>query len=162
MTIFLDPTNRDERARRGERVNDEERKLMTRADTYLLLCEQRKLDEASKYLAPDAELVFPGDVHFCSLPEMVADAATRYQWVRKHRTTYVVGRRAGDGLPVVISTGTLDGEGLDGTTFAGVRYSDMFVFNGDLIAEQYVFNDLSETGASPRLVERASDQSVRS
>lgn len=143
-------------------MNDEERELMERADTYLLLCEQRKLDEASEYLAPDAQLVFPGDAHFRSLTEMVADAATRYRWVRKHRTTYVVGQRAGDACPVVISTGTLDGEGLDGTTFTGVRYSDMFVFKHNLIAEQYVFNDLSETGASPRLVERASDQSVRS
>lgn len=136
-------------------MNDEERELMSRADTYLRLCEQRELQQATTYLAPDAELVFPGDVHFRALPDMVADAAGRYRWVRKHRTTYVVGRRAADGRLVVISTGTLDGEGLDGTPFSGVRYSDMFVFDGQLIAEQYVFNDLSETGAAPGLSERA-------
>lgn len=135
-------------------MNDAERELIRRVDTYLQLCEKRDLQQAASYLAPGAELVFPGGVHFSELSEMVADAAGRYRWIRKHRTAYVVGQRAADGRPVVISTGTLEGEGLDGTTFTGIRYSDMFVFDGQLIAEQNVFNDLSDNVAARFVAER--------
>lgn len=128
--------------------------LADKADLYLQLCEERNLDAAAKFLAPGAVLTFPGPVKFTSLPDMVADAAKRYREVRKHRTTFVAGHRLSDNLPVVTSMGTLDGTGLDGSEFTGVRYSDMFVFKDGLIAEQYVFNDLSETGSSPRLPDR--------
>lgn len=128
--------------------------LVNKADTYLQLCEERRLDEAAAYLAPGAVLTFPGPVQFSSLPEMVADAAKRYREVRKARTTFIAGHRVSDGSPVVTSMGTLDGTALDGTEFKKVRYSDTFVFKDGLIAEQYVFNDLSETGSSPRLPDR--------
>lgn len=128
--------------------------LVNKADTYLQLCEERRLDEAAVYLAPGAVLTFPGPVQFSSLPEMVADAAKRYREVRKARTTFIAGHRVSDGSPVVTSMGTLDGTALDGTEFKKVRYSDTFVFKDGLIAEQYVFNDLSETGSSPRLPDR--------
>lgn len=129
--------------------------LVKKADTYLQLCEERRLDEAAAYLAPGAVLTFPGPVQFTSLPDMVADAAKRYRGVRKDRTTFVAGHRISDNSPVVTSMGTLDGTALDGTEFVKVRYSDMFVFKDGLIAEQYVFNDLSESGSSPRLSERS-------
>lgn len=135
-------------------MNDNLSGIAAKADKYLELCEERKLAEASEYLAPGAVLTFPGPAHFTNLEELVADAAHRYIEVRKHRTTFVVGQRVSDGKPVVISTGTLDGTRLDGVEFEGVRYSDMFVFDGDLIAEQYVFNDLAESGAVPRWVDR--------
>ncbi len=132
--------------------------LAAKADRYLQLCEERKLDEAAVFLAPGAKLTFPGPAHFNSLPEMVADAAGRYREVRKHRSTFVVGNRVSDGKPVAISMGTLDGTMLDGTEFTGVRYSDMFVFDDGLIAEQYVFNDLADAGAAPRWVDRAHER----
>lgn len=136
-------------------MTDDLHELVNKADTYLQLCEERKLDEAAVYLAPGAVLTFPGPVRFTSLPDMVADAAKRYRKVRKARTTFVAGHRVSDGSPVVTSMGTLDGTALDGTEFLNVRYSDMFVFRDGLIAEQYVFNDLSETGSSPRLSDRS-------
>lgn len=139
-------------------MSDNYSELAEKADRYLQLCEERRLEEASTFLADDAVLTFPGPARFTSLPEMVADAAQRYREVRKHRTTYVTGNRVADGLPVVISTGTLDGTSLDGHEFEGVRYSDMFVFKDGLIAEQYVFNDLADTGSSPRWVDREHDQ----
>lgn len=139
---------------KGTTMTDDLQELVKKADTYLQLCEERRLDEAAVYLAPGAVLTFPGPVQFTSLPDMVADAAKRYREVRKARTTFVAGHRVSDGSPVVTSMGTLDGTALDGTGFEKVRYSDMFVFKDGLIAEQYVFNDLSETGSSPRLPDR--------
>ncbi len=128
--------------------------LAAKADRYLVLCEERRLDEAAQFLAADAVLTFPGPVRFTNLRDMVADAAERYREVRKHRTTYILGKRVSDGSDVVISTGTLDGIALDGTEFKNVRYSDMFVFRDGLIAEQYVFNDLAESGSAPSWAER--------
>ena len=132
--------------------------LAQKADTYLQLCEERRLAEAAEFLAKDAMLTFPGPAQFHTLEDMVADASHRYREVRKHRTTYVTGNRVSDGLPVVISTGTLDGTTLDGQQFRGVRYSDMFVFRDGLISEQYVFNDLADTGSAPRWVDRTDVQ----
>lgn len=42
--------------------------------------------------------------------------------------------------------GTLEGENLAGVSFDGVRYIDVFVFEGDRIVEQQVCNDLSVSG----------------
>lgn len=125
-------------------------------DDYLRLCEERKLDEAAKYLAAGVQLTFPGGTVFDDLPSMVADASMRYQSVRKHRTEFLVGNRASDGATMCISTGTLDGTTLWGTTFTGVRYLDLFIFEGGLIREQYVWNDLAETGVAPLLTQRTS------
>lgn len=123
-------------------------------DDYLRLCEERKLEEAAKFLADDARMTFPGGTVFTDLPSMVADAAQRYARVRKHRTEFIVGNRASDGETVCISTGTLDGETLWGTSFTGVRYLDLFIIRDGLIHEQYVWNDLSETGVAPLLLQR--------
>ena len=125
-------------------------------DTYLRLCEERRLDEAARYLADGARLTFPGGTGFAALEDMVADAAQRYREVRKHRDEFVVGNRAGDDAVVCISTGTLDGTTLWGTAFTGVRYLDMFVIRDGLIHEQYVWNDLAECGVAPMLGQRRS------
>jgi hypothetical protein len=131
---------------------DRER-LVTAVDTYLRLCEERKLDEAKEYLAPGAVLTFPGGRRFTTLSDMVADAQRQYRWVRKHRDHYDTFRNT-DGDPVVVSRGTLDGENPDGAQFSGVRYQDRFVFRDDKIVDQQVWNDLAASGvlaASPRV-----------
>jgi hypothetical protein len=125
-------------------------------DTYLRLCEERRLDEAGRYLAAGARLTFPSGTGFAALEEMVADAAQRYRQVRKHRDEFVVGRRASDDATVCISTGTLDGTTLWGTSFTGVRYLDMFVIRDGQIHEQYVWNDLSECDVAPTSGQRRS------
>ncbi|MEU0482299.1 nuclear transport factor 2 family protein [Streptosporangium sp. NPDC006013] len=113
-------------------------------DHYLQLCEDRDLDEAARLLAPGVRLVFPGDLVFTSLSEMVAGAGGRYLWVRKNRERYFEGD--GDDAVVVTSLGTLYGEDLAGAPFSGIRYVDVFVIRDGLIAEQHVYNDLSEAG----------------
>ncbi|MFS8204241.1 nuclear transport factor 2 family protein [Streptomyces sp. CWNU-52B] len=116
-------------------------------DRYLQLCEDRALDEARTLLAPRPRIVFPGDLGYGSLPEMAADQRGRYRWVRKHRDRYFTGSTP-DGLVTVTSLGRLYGEDLRGRPFDGVRYADVFVLRDGLIAEQHVYNDLSETGIS--------------
>ena len=122
-------------------------------DSYLRLMGERKLDEAAKYLSEDAKLTFPGGVTFSDLPSMVADAATRYKTAGKHRDEFYVGTRASDGATTCVSTGTLFGTTLWGTTFSDVRYIDLFVIRDGLIREQYVWNDLADTGAVPLLIQ---------
>jgi ketosteroid isomerase-like protein len=118
-------------------------------DTYLQLCEDRQLDDASEYLADNVEIIFPGNRNYASLQEMAAASKGRYAWVRKNRTDYSVGERtASNGATeqVVTSIGTLYGEKLDGTPFDGIRYIDVFTLRDGRIVRQEVWNDLAETG----------------
>jgi ketosteroid isomerase-like protein len=118
-------------------------------DTYLQLCEDRELEQASNYLADGVELIFPGNRSYASLQEMAQASKGRYTWVKKHRTDYSVAERtAPDGTAeqVVTSIGTLYGEKLDGTPFEGIRYIDVFTVRDGRIVRQEVWNDLAETG----------------
>ncbi|MFG1717194.1 hypothetical protein ACGFII_01045 [Micromonospora chalcea] len=110
-------------------------------DSYLQLCEDRRLDEAGAFLAPQARLVFPGGREYSSLREMAAASTGTYRWVRKHRDRYLVGDD--DGRVTVTSLGRLYGEWLDGTPFEDIRYADVFVLDGAQIVEQHVYNDLA-------------------
>lgn len=115
------------------------------ADRYLQHCEDRELDRAAELLAPGARIVFPGGQSYASLTEMADAQRGRYQWVRKHRERYFEGLSP-DGARTVTSLGTLYGEDLSGQAFEGVRYVDVFVIRDGLIAEQHVYNDLTEAG----------------
>ncbi|GAA3738941.1 hypothetical protein GCM10022239_13100 [Leifsonia bigeumensis] len=130
-------------------------------DTYLRLFGEKDLEAASAYLAPGAKLVFPGGLTFDDLPSVVADASHRYKWVQKDRTDFFVGERTSDGAVSCISSGALKGETLWGTSFAGVRYIDLFILRDGLIHEQYVWNDLSELGVTPLLAQRLSVGAAR-
>jgi len=118
-------------------------------DAYLQLNEDRDLDGASAFLAPDATLHWPGGVTYGGLREMVAAAAGRYRWVRKHRDDYAVGTDSG-GRTVVTSRGRLYGENLHGVQFDDVRYVDVFVLDAGRIVEQHVWNDFPLTDALER------------
>ena len=115
-------------------------------DSYLQLCEDRDLDAASRYLAPDVRLQFPGGATYSSLREMVASPKA-YTWVRKHRDRYVVSVE--DDLTTVVSIGRLYGKRLDGTPFDDIRYVDVFTLREGHIVEQLVWNDLSQAGLVP-------------
>ena len=110
--------------------------------TYLRLVEERRLDEASPYLAAGVEIVFPGGRSFSGLAEQVAAAGTRYRSIRKVFDGYDVFE--GAGATVVYVYGELEGEDLTGTPFDGVRFIDRFELVDGLINSHRVWNDLAE------------------
>lgn len=131
-------------------LSPEERdELVVAVTTYLRLCEARDLGAAREYLAPDAVLIFPAGVQYTRLEDMVADADSRYRWVRKslnHSDAF----GDSEGRPVVVSRGKLVGESLSGRQFSDVRYQDRFVFREGKIVDQQVWNDLAACGLLDR------------
>lgn len=113
-------------------------------DKFLQLNEDRKLDEVKRMIAPGCRIEFPGGIRFADMDEMVADAKTRYSWVKKHRDRYFVGVNGNQ--HTVTSIGTLYGVNLAGEGFEGIRYVDVFVIEDGLITEQMVWNDFCESG----------------
>jgi hypothetical protein len=111
-------------------------------EDYLAAMGEGRRADAVRHLAPDAEMVFPGGKRYRDLDELVAGSRGRYRWVDKHRDTYEVTR---DGS-TVYSVGRLFGENNHGVRFDHVRYVDRFRLRGDRIVEQWVWNDLAETG----------------
>jgi hypothetical protein len=116
---------------------------------YLSLCEQRRLADAARYLAANAELIFPGARRYTDLSVMAEDAARRYRSVSK---TYELtnAHRDSTGDWIVVTIGTLAGVSLAGTPFDGVRFLDRFVVRDGKIVQQQVFNDLAESGVLQR------------
>lgn len=110
--------------------------------TYLRLVEERRLDEATPYLAPGVEITFPGGRSFVDLDEQVAMARGRYRSVRKVFQGYDV--VDGEEATVVYVYGLLEGEDLSGSPFAGVRFIDRFELMDGLITTHRVWNDLAE------------------
>jgi hypothetical protein len=113
-------------------------------DKFLQLNEDRKLDEVEAMIAPGCKIEFPGGIRFANMNEMVANAKTRYSWVKKHRDRYFVGVNGNQ--HTVTSIGTLYGVNLAGEEFEGIRYVDVFVIEDGLITEQMVWNDFCESG----------------
>lgn len=111
-------------------------------DDYLAAIEEGRRADAARHLAPDAELVFPGGKRYRNLDELAAGSQGRYRSVGKHRDRY---ETAEDGT-LVYSIGRLHGENNHGVRFDHVRYVDRFRLRDGLIVEQWVWNDLAETG----------------
>lgn len=122
--------------------------LVATVDTFLQLFEARDIDAAEKLMTAEPTIVFPPGRAYTSLTELVGGLKKNYNWVNKHRDHYSVGEDQVSGRPVVVSRGRLFGEDLDGKPFADVPYIDYFVFEGDLIAEQHVWNHLAAAGIS--------------
>ncbi len=109
--------------------------------------EARDLKSARALLHADFVMVFPGDVRMHSLEELIAWAKPRYRSVAKNYQNFDVAEAGGRWL--VYAYGTLEGERLDGSRFAGIRFIDRFEIcideNGEaLIIDQKVWNDLAE------------------
>ena len=113
---------------------------------FLSSMQNRKLDDAQKWLADGAEMVFPGGKRFTALKEVVDWAKTRYQSVLKkfeQVETSFNGKNA-----TVYCHGTLQGVWLDGTNFDGIRFIDKFLISDCKITHQEVWNDLVEARGS--------------
>ena len=117
-----------------------------RVRTFLEAMAARDFAVARTYVADGFRMVFPGGVAMTRFEELSAWAAARYQRIAKT----IDGIEICPGLDnqVVWCFGTLSGAWLDGTHFAGIRFTDRFVLCNDLIVEQQVWNDLAETSRS--------------
>jgi hypothetical protein len=111
-------------------------------EEFLAAIGDGRYDDAQRHLADDAELVFPGGRRYHTLAGLGAGSRTRYKWVDKHRDLYETSLEGS----VVFSIGRLYGENVHGVAFDGVRYVDRFRLRGKSIVEQWVWNDLAETG----------------
>jgi phenylpyruvate tautomerase PptA (4-oxalocrotonate tautomerase family) len=109
---------------------------------FLSSMHNRKLDDAQKWLADGAEMVFPGGKRFTALVEIVAWAKTRYQSVLKTFERVETSFNSKDAT--VYCHGTLQGVWLDGTNFDGIRFIDRFSIRDCKITHQQVWNDLAE------------------
>lgn len=120
--------------------------LIDTIDRFLRLFEARDLDAAAELLTERPTLVFPPGRTYHSLTELAQGLTRNYAWVKKNRDHYSVGQDQETGRPVVVSRGRLFGEDLEGKEFQDIPYVDVFVFEGDLIAEQHVWNHLAAAG----------------
>lgn len=109
---------------------------------YLRAMEERDIERARLFLAPDFKMTFPGGRTMTSLDELVAWSKGRYKSVTKTFEDFDVFEDGAD--TVVYSTGMLNGEALDGAPISEVRYIDRFVFREGLIVDQQVWNDLAD------------------
>lgn len=112
--------------------------------TYLRTMERRDLAAAKAMHAPGFHMNFPGGKRFDSLEALVESARSRYRRAVKTFERFDLAPAA-DGTTVVYSFGTLSGELLDGTPYAGIRYIDRFTLGRDgKLIDQYVWNDMAE------------------
>ena len=133
---------------RGRRHRDPGRSPDSPCDlvrAYLEAMEARDLESASRFLADDFSMTFPGGVVFRSLEELVHWAAARYRSIRKSYEGFEESLTMGGA--VVYCHGTLSGESLSGTPFTGVRFVDRFTVSDGKLQTQSVWNGLAESGA---------------
>lgn len=121
-----------------------------RVKNFLRIMEERDLETAKTYLAPDFKMTFPGGVTMNSLEELVAWSKGRYRTVTKTFEDFDEFQDGED--TVVYSTGMLNGEALDGSAISEVRYIDRFVFRDGKIVDQQVWNDLAEVMPKPTAI----------
>lgn len=113
---------------------------------FLAAMEARDLARAAGFLAPDFAMTFPGGVRFTRLEDLVAWSKGRYRAVRK--TFEGFDEAPGDDATVVTCHGTLSGEWVNGTSFAGIRFVDRFTIRDGKLATQQVWNDVAEARSS--------------
>jgi len=115
---------------------------------FLRLMEKRDLVAASHYVAPDVDIVFPGDRHFGNLDALVESAEKRYRKVAKN--IELVESMSNGSESVVYVIGRLSGVDTSGASFEDVRFIDRLVVRDGLITDHRVWNDLAETGVVAR------------
>jgi len=112
---------------------------------FLSAMEARDLDKAESMLAPGFTMTFPGGVRMTRLAELIEWSRPRYRAVRKTYERFDCSQD--DATAIVYCFGTLSGEWLDGTPFAGIRFIDRFEIEQNLFVRQDVWNDMAETKA---------------
>lgn len=115
-------------------------KAETIVRAFLNAMEARDLEKAHSYLAPGFKMVFPGNVQFSTLAELVEWSKERYRSVAKSYERFDA--CVSDGAEIVYCYGTLNGVWLTGEAFSDIRFIDRFVLVNGEIANQKVWNDM--------------------
>ena len=105
---------------------------------YLDAMEARDLAKAKSFLAPGFHMTFPGDQQFTTLEQLVERSKGRYRSAKKKYDCFDA---MGD---KVYCFGTLFGELVDGTPYAGIRFIDRFTVRDGKLVDQKVWNDMAE------------------
>ncbi len=111
---------------------------------YLIAAGERRIEDARRFLDPDALIVLPQG-RFDDLEVMTAAMSGRYRSIDKTHHTWDVMASDPD-TTVVVTTGLLHGVNIHNVAFDGIRFCDRFVIRNGLIVEQHVWNDLAESG----------------
>ena len=109
---------------------------------FLARMQDRLLAAAREMLAPEFVMQFPGAEPMTDLEQLLPWAQRRYRRIAK--VYEGIDECWGDGVTVVYCRGTLQGEWLDGTEFAGIRFIDRFEVADGRIRRQDVWNDLAQ------------------
>lgn len=115
----------------------------TLVKNYLQVMERRDLESAQAMLSDGFIMQFPGAAPMRRLAELLEWVASRYRFAKKTYEGFDAVQTPGAAV-VVYCRGTLSGEWLDGTGFAGIRFIDRFEIVGGKIIRQDVWNDIAE------------------
>ena len=109
---------------------------------FLISMQDRRLDDAQKWLADGAQMIFPDGQCFTDLSDLVAWTRTRYQSVSKTFERIETAFKGQDAS--VYCYGTLHGIWLDGRHFENIRFIDRYGISNGKITHQEVWNDLAQ------------------
>ena len=115
---------------------------------FISLMQDRNLEDAQKWLADGAQMIFPDGQCFTNLSDLSKWMKTRYKSVSK---TFECIETAFQGKEAsVYCSGELKGIWLDGSTFRNVRFIDRFAISNGQITRHEVWNDLAEVKGSKK------------
>ncbi|MFK7876903.1 MAG: tautomerase family protein [Paracoccaceae bacterium] len=115
---------------------------------FLNAMQDRDIETAHSYLAPNFTMTFPGTPPMTQLQQLIDWAKPRYRFVTKSYDGFDAVQSAGDAA-IVYCRGTLSGQWPDGSAFDGIRFIDRFEVIGDKLIKQDVWNDIAETRTAP-------------
>jgi limonene-1,2-epoxide hydrolase len=103
---------------------------------------RRDLEAAKRQLAPGFQLTVSGNHRFRTLEEFTAFSRGRNGPTRK-TVDAIEACESANGI-AVFAHGTMSGQWLDGSAFAGVRFIDRFHVVDGRIADMQVWSDMAE------------------
>jgi phenylpyruvate tautomerase PptA (4-oxalocrotonate tautomerase family)/limonene-1,2-epoxide hydrolase len=130
-------------ARQGGQVQTDPATLVR---DFLMAMQDRDLDKAKSFLGDAFVMTFPGGIQLTKLEDLVSWAKGRYIFVKKEFESFDTTWRSEHA--VVYCHGTLHGQWLDGSEFAGIRFIDRFEVKRGKLVRQQVWNDMATVAGS--------------
>lgn len=120
------------------------RRLVSKLITdFIAAINARDPKAAEAYLAPGFKLIFPGPTEFTAVAPFLEWASGRYRSAEYSYDGFdLVG--AEGGMLLVYSSGSLDGELINGEKFEKIRYCDRFRIKNGKILTKETWSDMAE------------------